>query len=180
MLLTVTDGPLAGQILRSDTSGAFVLRPPSDEVFSISFELPGYENVTYRITDVRSGSDVDVEMRPAAGTVSFTASGSDGCSDLPKETLPCASGPNCWSGPVITSFPVYHSGELVVNDLLVPAWGSPSMDVIKRAPDGRAVSWRPYSSRVSIPLEAGYRYTLGFSGDVFMCSPFRVSLVRPR
>ena len=74
---------------------------------------------------------------------------------------------------------MYHSGELIVNELEIPAWGSPARDVIKIGPDSLAVSWGPHHSR-PMALEPGYRYTLGFSGDIVTCSPFRVSLVHPR
>jgi hypothetical protein len=176
----VSSGPLDGRAFLTDANGRFALPAVTAGGFSLTAHKAGYEDATFAVDGLTADLNVDVELRPEPGIVSFATSGTNSCAELPTMKVGCASTGACWQGPVITSFPVYHSGPLIVTDSLIPAWGSPELDVIQLAPDGSVVRVGPHLARLGTQLEAGYRYMLGFGGNVLFCSPFRVSLTRPK
>ena len=65
--MTVSDGTLMGRVFRTDTSGRFVLQPARDDMFSIRFHLPGYEDASYRVAEAPDVDNIDIELRPEAG-----------------------------------------------------------------------------------------------------------------
>jgi hypothetical protein len=167
----VSGGELSGQTFFTDTSGSVTLPPVAAPGFVVYFKKADYEDVRYEVIQFPRDLTPGIEMIPAAGAVTFRAAGVNVCTDFPTDCC----------GTDITTFPVYHSGLLVVKDLLNPAWGVPQLNVVTLALDGQHVGWcvaHPSTGQCS--LQGGKRYMLTFSGDSIICRSYRIEVTHPR
>jgi hypothetical protein len=169
--------PHDNQTTTTDGSGRFTLHGIDTAGFTLWVSKPGYDAKSFEVVQLPRDQHPEVALTPLAGDVAFSISGSNAITDLsPYCGVPNASCDN----RLITSFPVHHSGELVVRELINPMWGSPGVGVYKFSAAGLLISITGGGGPFRANLEGGYKYTLAFTGEFPMSSPFRVVLTRPR
>jgi hypothetical protein len=181
----VVGGALQGQTSSTDADGRVTLPLVERPGFDVYFKKPGYDDVRYSVVQLPRDSAANISLAPAAVTIPFSLSGQNPCTELQPwgGEYPFTGG----NARLVTSFPVYRAGQIVVTELQVPYdIGGTALLIVRLDPTGRVVGSDsiesfpfpplPPPGPVQRPLVPGYNYVLLFAGDVGpVCAwPYRI------